>query len=66
MMNRKHETGTSRVRLILVTLILLLGAYWVGARYGPRQSREVEARRLGAGQPVLNLKNAAERPEAVT
>src|SRR6266436_3702604 len=66
MMKTNHETGTSRVRLILIALILLLGAYWVGARYGPRQSKEVEARRLGAGQPALNLKNASERSEALT
>jgi hypothetical protein len=43
MMNRNRETGTSRVRLMLIALILLLGAYWVGARYGPHQSKEVEA-----------------------
>src|SRR5882757_2339016 len=66
MMKTKHETGTSRVRLILIALILLLGAYWVGARYGPRQSKEVEARRIGAGQPALNLKNASERSESLT
>src|SRR4029077_7859986 len=68
MINRNPETGTSRVRLILIALILLLGAYWVGARYGPRQAREVEALRLGAGssQPALNLKNASERPESLT
>src|SRR6266403_4771458 len=66
MMKTNHETGTSRVRLILIALILLLGAYWVGARYGPRQSKEVEARRSGAGQPALNLKNASERSESLT
>src|SRR5258708_23279873 len=61
-----EETGTSRVRLILIALILLLGAYWVGARYGPRQAKEVEARRIGASQPALNLKNASERSESLT
>src|SRR5258707_1612626 len=66
MMKTNHETGTSRVRLILIALILLLGAYWVGARYGPRQSKEVEARRICAGQPALNLKNASERSKSLT
>src|SRR6202140_1832126 len=66
MMNSDHETGTSRVRLILLALILLLGAYWVGARYGPHQSKEVEARRLGASQPGLALKTASERSESLT
>src|SRR5271165_5437453 len=66
MSERKHELGTSRVRLILVALILLLGAYWMGARYGPRQSQEVEARRLGAGQNGLMVKNAPEHSEVLT
>jgi S1-C subfamily serine protease len=66
MTNSNHETGSSRARLILIALIIILGAYWVGARYGPHQSREVEARRLGADQPGLNLKNTSERPESLT
>ena len=65
-MKSNTETGASRVRPILIVLILLLGAYWVGARFGPRQAREVEARRLGDTQPGLNLKNISERPEALT
>jgi S1-C subfamily serine protease len=36
-------SGLGRGRHILIALILVLGAFWVGARYGPRQSREVEA-----------------------
>lgn len=48
MANMKRETGSSRVRLFLIALILVLGAFWVGARYGPRQARDVEARRAGA------------------
>ena len=65
-MKSHTETGASRVRPILIALILLLGAYWVGARYGPRQSREVEARRAGDTQPGLNLKNPSERSESLT
>jgi len=34
----------SRGRLLIVGLILALGAFWVGARYGPRQVANVEAR----------------------
>ena len=33
----------SRGRLVLIALILVLGAFWVGARYGPRQANDVEA-----------------------
>jgi S1-C subfamily serine protease len=47
----RHESGTSRVRPILVALILILGAYWVGARYGPHQAKEVEARHLAVPAP---------------
>src|ERR1700756_1388779 len=65
-MKNDTETGAGRVRPILIALILLLGAYWVGARYGPHQAREVEARRSGDTQPGLNLKNASERPESLT
>ncbi len=36
----------SLARLILIALILVSGAFWIGARYGPRQVEDVEARRL--------------------
>jgi S1-C subfamily serine protease len=44
-------------RLVLIALILVLGAFWVGARYGPRQPDNVEARRatqssISSGLPV--------------
>jgi S1-C subfamily serine protease len=44
-------------RLVLIALILVLGAFWVGARYGPRQPDNVEARRatqssVSSGLPV--------------
>ncbi|HXY00937.1 MAG TPA: trypsin-like peptidase domain-containing protein [Candidatus Limnocylindrales bacterium] len=42
-------TDLGRGRLILLALILILGAFWIGARYGPRQPQDVEARRAGEG-----------------
>jgi len=33
----------NRARLVLVALVLLLGAYWAGARFSPRQPVTVEA-----------------------
>jgi S1-C subfamily serine protease len=42
---------TNRSRLLLVALILVLGAYWVGTRYGPRQAAKVEAHRAVVAQP---------------
>jgi S1-C subfamily serine protease len=59
-------TRTSRTRLILVALILLLGVFWVGARYGPRQAPDVEARRLGEPPQAPAGKPAVERHEALT
>ena len=51
MIESRSESGTSRLRPILIALILILGAYWVGARYGPHQAKEVEARHLAAPVP---------------
>jgi S1-C subfamily serine protease len=33
-------------RLVLIAMILVLGAFWVGARYGPHQAKDVEARHV--------------------
>ena len=52
-------------RLILVALILVLGAFWVGSRYGPRQAENVEARHL-AVQAGLAEKTVAGKNEALT
>jgi S1-C subfamily serine protease len=48
-----------RARLLLITLILVLGAFWVGARYGPRQADNVEARHNAEPTPVLSTTAAA-------
>jgi S1-C subfamily serine protease len=67
MTKQKHEAGRGPLRLILVALILILGAYWVGARYGPRQVRDVEARRLAAEPlPGLSPSNAPDRQVSLT
>ncbi|MGB2897993.1 MAG: trypsin-like peptidase domain-containing protein [Candidatus Acidiferrum sp.] len=34
---------SNRARIVLASLVLILGAYWAGARYGPRQPSNVEA-----------------------
>ncbi len=47
-MNAKYRFNA--VRLALIALILVLGAYWAGARYGPRQSAKVEAQHEAARQ----------------
>src|SRR5208283_5086831 len=57
---------THRGRLILVALILVLGAFWVGARYGPKQAEKVEARRIAAVPTDVSAKPVAARNEALT
>jgi S1-C subfamily serine protease len=66
MITMTQRTSPSRTRLILVALILVLGAYWVGTRYGPRQAADVEARRLGTNPPGIELKTATDHNEVLT
>ena len=53
---------TPRARIILAALVLLLGAYWLGARYGQRQPVNVEA--VPPGSPSVT--NIAQRDAALT
>jgi S1-C subfamily serine protease len=46
-----RSTDLGRIRLILIALILVLGVFWLGARYGPRQVPDVEARHSGGNPP---------------
>ena len=58
--------GLSSVRLLLIALILLLGAFWVGARYGPRQPKDVEARRAPDPASALLATGTPASPHALT
>ena len=63
----KAATPLSRARLILLALILVLGAFWLGSRYGPHQSESVEARRLGEKPAVAaSLKAESQHAEKLT
>src|SRR5712691_7719025 len=56
---------THRASLILAALVLLLGAYWAGARFGQRQPLSVEAVPLGgASSPAATT--IAQRDAALT
>jgi S1-C subfamily serine protease len=67
MKQMKAATPLSRARLILLALILVLGAFWMGSRYGPQQSKSVEARRLGEKPAVAaSLKADSQHPEKLT
>jgi S1-C subfamily serine protease len=52
-------SSSNRARLVLAALILVLGAYWVGTRYGPRQPDKVEAHRATPGDPALPATSGA-------
>jgi S1-C subfamily serine protease len=64
-MMRGNDPG--RVRLILIVLIVVLGAFWIGARYGPRQVPGVEARRGGDNlRTPLTLASAPQHNASLT
>jgi putative serine protease PepD len=48
-----------RARIVLAALVLILGAYWAGARFGSRQPTQVEAVPLGASNTSTAQRDAA-------
>jgi len=46
---------SNRARIILAALVLILGAYWAGARFGPRQPTKVEAVPLGSSSSAATI-----------
>jgi S1-C subfamily serine protease len=62
-MTAARATNTSR--LVLAALILILGAYWVGARFGPRQPAKVEAVPFASSTPS-STRAVAARDAALT
>ena len=52
-----------RARIILAALVLILGAFWAGARFGPHQPTNVEALPLGGSSTP---KTVAQRDAALT
>src|SRR5260221_2902865 len=47
-----------RARIVLAALVLILGAYWAGARFGPHEPTEVEAV-PGGGTPPASAQHEA-------
>src|SRR5260370_19552432 len=54
---------SNRPRIILAALVLILAAYWAGARFGPRQPTRVEALPLGGSS---SPSSAAQRDATLT
>jgi S1-C subfamily serine protease len=55
--------SSNRARIILAALVLILGAYWAGARFGPRQPTNVGAVPLGGSNSAATI---AQRDAALT
>src|SRR5216683_513786 len=54
---------SNRARIILAALVLILAAFWAGARFGPRQPTRVEALPLGGSSSPAAI---AQRDAALT
>jgi putative serine protease PepD len=61
---RKNDTHP--VRIILIALVLIAGAYWAGARWGPRGPQKVEAVPLGSNSKSPDNASLAQRDAALT
>ena len=57
---------SNRARIIIAALVLILGAFWAGARFGPRDPAKVEAvRRGGSFSPVADRDAALTEDESI-
>jgi S1-C subfamily serine protease len=57
--------SSNTARIVIAALVLVLGAYWAGARFGPRQPEKVEAVPLGGTNAPATV-NASQRDAALT
>src|SRR5262249_15199755 len=64
-MSPAKKTGNQSSRIILIVLLLLAGAYWAGARWGPRDPQNVGAVPLGPNSKAENA-SFAQRDAALT
>jgi S1-C subfamily serine protease len=53
-------------RLLIAAVVIILGAYWTGARWGQRQPVSVQAVRPGGGTNAVAATNVAARDAALT
>ena len=59
--------GSNLVRLAIVAVVIIAGAYWAGGRWGQRQPRKVEALPMAAaGSEVVQATQVAARDAALT
>jgi putative serine protease PepD len=56
---------SNRARIVVAALVLILGAYWAGARYGPHQPIKVEALPLGGSNSNAQRDAALTEDESI-
>jgi S1-C subfamily serine protease len=58
---------SNRARIFLAALVLILGAFWAGARFGPREPSKVEAVPLGSSSlsPVAGRDSGLTEDESI-
>jgi putative serine protease PepD len=56
---------SNRARIVLAALVLILGAYWAGARYGSHQPTQVEALPLGGSNSTAQRDAALTEEESI-
>jgi putative serine protease PepD len=56
---------SKRARIVLAALVLILGAYWAGARYGAHQPTQVEAVPLGGSNSTAQRDAALTEDESI-
>ena len=61
----KKNAGQSS-RIVVIVLLLLAGAYWAGARWGPRDPQDVGAVPLGSDSKSVKNASFAQRDAALT
>jgi len=64
-MSPTRKYGSQSTRIIVIVLLLIAGAYWAGARWGPRDPKEVGAVPLGNTKSSENA-SFAQRDAALT
>jgi S1-C subfamily serine protease len=65
-MSPTKKSGSRSSRIILIVLLLLAGAYWAGARWGPRDPQNVGAVPLGSNSKSADNATLAQRDAALT
>jgi len=65
-MSPTRKFGNQSSRIVVIVLLLLAGAYWAGARWGPRDPQDVGANPLGSSSKSADKASFAQRDAALT